>query len=344
MPSDVLSPLQVKKVRFANRIVMAPMVRFGFPSEAGVMGEKLMHEYLERADQNIGLMISQALSVSERWEIKDDAGAYSDRHIEYLSEHADTCHRHDTRFFAQLALGGFGFYNNDSEDVNTLTEGELAEIRDSFVRAAERCRKAGLDGVELHGAHTFFLNMMASPHSNKRQDSYGGDLEGRLALARGIVEGIKAFARDDFLISYRMGWSDSLEEDARTAQALESIGVDIIHVSTGIPQGRVLARPEGSEFNDVVFTACYVKKHVHVPVIAVNGIKTLRRGNELIESGCCDLVAYGRPFLADPGLVTRSLKNLDHEPCLECKRCQWFTDGEKCPAQIKARRKERSSF
>ncbi|MDR1486815.1 MAG: NADH:flavin oxidoreductase [Deltaproteobacteria bacterium] len=342
--SNIFSPIDVKGVHFGNRIVMAPVVRFGFPSHDGVMGEKLMADYLSRAGKKVGLIISQALTVSvdrnsssKAGGTTGGAGVYSDEHIGYLSKIADAYHKDGTAFFAQLALPGFGFYDKSSGDVNQLTQKELTIIRDAFIRGADICRRAGLDGIELHGAHSFFLNMMASSASNKRQDNYGGDLTGRLTLAKEITEGIKSFAGDRFVVSYRMGWGDSLDADVQTAQALEGVGIDMLHVSRGIPHDRKLKLPADFQYNDFVFTGCHVKKHVRLPVICVNHIQTLHRGDTLIETGACDFVAYGKPFLADAGFVERSLTDGDYRPCLECGNCQWFVNGEKCPVRLKAR-------
>ncbi|TCL77041.1 2,4-dienoyl-CoA reductase-like NADH-dependent reductase (Old Yellow Enzyme family) [Hydrogenispora ethanolica] len=335
--SNIFSPIQVKNIHFANRVVMAPMVRFGYPSKNGIMGEKLLQDYLGRSDKGIGLMISQVLSISAEKEIAGGAGAYSELHIGYLNKIAEACHKNETRFFAQLGLPGFSFYDNNSEDVNKLTKNDLVKIRDGFICGAEICKKAGLDGIELHGAHTFFLNMIASSYSNKRQDAYGGDLIGRLTLVKEITEAIKSFAGDHFIVSYRMGWGDNLDIDVQTAQALENMGIDMLHVSTGIPEDRKLQLPTAFEYNDAVYTGCHVKKHVNIPVIAVNDIKTLDRGNVLIENNCCDFVAYGKPFLADSDFIKHSMKDSDYKPCFECRECKWFTNGEKCPAQIIAK-------
>ncbi|WP_337955808.1 oxidoreductase [Clostridium luticellarii] len=335
--SNIFSPIRVKNVNFINRIVMAPMVRFGYPSKNGIMGEKLLQDYLGRSDKGIGLMISQVLSVSTEREIAGRAGAYSDQHIDYLSKIAETCHKSGTRFFAQLGLPDFSFYDDNSENVNKLTKQELVKIRDWFIRSAEICQKSGLDGIELHGAHTFFLNMMASSYSNKRQDTYGGDLIGRLTLVKEITEAIKSFAGEYFVVSYRMGWGDDLDIDVQTARVLENMGIDMLHVSTGIPEDRKLQLPMDFQYNDVVYTGCHVKKHVNIPVIAVNNVKTLNRGNVLIENNCCDFVAYGKPFLADSDFIKHSRKDSSYKPCFECSECKWFTNGEKCPAQIIAK-------
>ncbi|MDF2631798.1 MAG: oxidase [Caproiciproducens sp.] len=340
---QIFKSIRVKDVEFKNRVVMAPMVLFGLPSsEAGIMGEEILKHYLGKADTGIGLIICQAVSVTAKKMTSDGGdglgriGVYSDEHIRNIQKIAEACHNKGSKFFVQLAYPSIGYSNGDT--INNLTETELEEIKNDFVRAAERCKKAGCDGIELHGAHNYFLNMMASPISNQREDQYGGDISGRLLLIKNIAEEIKQFADDHFIISYRMGWNDNLDIDIKTAQALEAMGIEMLHISSGIPNGRKLEIPEDFQFNAIVYTGTQIKKHVNVPVIVVNNIRTLRRGNDLLENHLCDFVAYGRPFLADTDFMAKSLENYDYEPCFYCKNCNWFENGKKCPAQIKANR------
>lgn len=290
-----------------------------------------INHYLERAQTGIGLIICQALSVTSRKALNDGAGAYSDAHISYLNTLADACHINGTKFFVQLAYPSVGYYNGDT--INHLTEDDMLEIQNEFIQAAKICKKAGCDGIELHGAHTFFLNMVAAPASNKLKHQYGGDLNSRLLLVKKIVQGIKEFTDDNFILSYRLGWNDCLDTDIKTAQALENIGIEMLHVSSGISDERKVEIPEDFQFNEVVYTGSQIKKNVNVPVIVVNDIKTFNRGNYLLENKLCDFTAYGKPFLADANFMTKSLENFDYKPCLECRNCQWFTNGKKCPAK-----------
>ncbi len=332
----ILNSIKIKNVDFKNRIVMSPMVPFGLPPcRDGIMGDELLHHYLQRASSGMGLMICQSLSVTSKKMLDGGAGVYSDAHIAYLKKLVEACHSDETKFFAQLAYPSIGYHNGDS--IDQLTEDDMEEIKNEFVRAAKLCKQANCDGIELHGAHGFFLNMVASPSSNKRGDQYGGDINGRLLLVKKIVEEVKAFANDDFIVSYRMGWNDDLELDIQTAQALERIGIELLHISSGIPADRKLEIPSDFLFNEIVYTGIQIKKHVRVPVTVVNNIRTLNRGNALLENSLCDFVAYGRPFLADAAFLTKSLKNYDYKSCFECRTCQWFISGEKCPAQIKAK-------
>jgi 2,4-dienoyl-CoA reductase-like NADH-dependent reductase (Old Yellow Enzyme family) len=332
-----MEPIRIKDVEFQNRVVMAPMVPFGIePGENGAMSEEGMRHYELRMPNRMGLMICQSLSVTGDLPTSGGACAHSAAHRTYLNHLAEGCHRNGTKFFAQLAYPGAGY--PDGPDVNAYTSDDLKRIGREFVSAAEICRDAGCDGVELHGAHGFFLNKMASPLSNRRGDGYGGGLAGRLRLAEDITSGIRAFTDGRFILSYRMGWNGDLETDAETARALERMGIELLHVSAGIPWDRAIPRPQDFSYNDVAYTGTFVKRHVGIPVTVVNGLNTLRRGNALVEAGLCDFIAYGKPFLADEAFLTLSLADPDHRPCLECKTCKWFSDGSKCPAQVRSRK------
>jgi 2,4-dienoyl-CoA reductase-like NADH-dependent reductase (Old Yellow Enzyme family) len=328
---NIFAPITIKDVQFQNRVVMPPMVPFGMPQlPSGAMSDTVLSHYLNRAANGMGLMIIQALSVTTKAPNDGGVGVYADEHMSFLHTIAAACHERGTKLFAQLAYPSIGYQNGDS--VNSLAADDLAKITDEFVRAALRCKKAGCDGIELHGAHGFFLNMFASPLANRRTDSYGGDLEGRLRLARDIIAGIRPFLDDHFILSYRMGWNDDLETDIQTAQALEALGVELLHISSGIPAGRYTVVADGFPYNSIVFTGTQIKKHVKAPVMVVNDIRTLNRGTALLENGLCDFVAFGRPFLADPSFYANSLLNRDYQPCLRCKTCRWFVNGDSCPA------------
>lgn len=109
---------------------------------------------------------------------------------------------------------------------------------------------------------------MASPVSNEQED-YGGDLVARLGFVTAIIKKIQPFASDDFVISYRMGSNADSAFAIQTTRELKYSGVELLHASSGIP------------------------------VIVVNGIRTMERGNVLLENNQYDFVACGRPFLAE---------------------------------------------
>lgn len=265
----IFEPIAVKNIEFRNRIVMAPMVAFGLSNGDGTLGVELIQHYLNRAKTGIGLIISQSHSVTKDRTI-EGVGVYSDLQIEDLRIIATVCHENNTRFFVQLEYPHYNYKNGDS--INKLSINELGKIERHFISSAKRCFQAGCDGIELHGAHGFFLNMIASDSSNRRTDRYGGCLDGRLRLVTNIVKGIKKFSDDNFIISYRMGWNESIEDDIEMAQMLEKLGIEMLHISTGIPFERNIPVPDSFPCNNVVYTGTQIKAHVGIPVIAVNNI------------------------------------------------------------------------
>ncbi len=332
----IFEPIQVKKVVFQNRIVMAPMVPFGIPERSdGVISDELLEHYLSRADNDMGLLIVQALAVTPTDSSINGVGVYrtgifSDEHKTPLKAIADTFHAHGSKVFVQLGFPSRDFDSGAS--INGYTTAEMQHIRNAFIDAARRCKEAGCDGVELHGAHGFFLNMVTSEQSNQRKDSYGGNFEHRIRFVREIVAQIKEIAGDDFIIAYRMGWCSPAESDVRMAQTLEELGVDMLHVSSGIPSAREISLPSDFPFNAVVYAGIKIKEAVQIPVIVVNDIQTLQRAEQLIENGMADFAAFGRPFLADENFIRHSVENKGYHSCFRCRECKWLEHYEKCPA------------
>ena len=326
----VLSPYSIKNVHFSNRVVMAPMVPFGLEAHQGIMSEELLEYYFMRIKTGIGLVISQAIPVTASKELKGRAGAYDKSHIDYLRRLVEACHANGSRFFVQLSYPSTGYGKGDS--ITRFSKDDLAVIRDEFINAAAICKTAGCDGVELHGAHTYFLNMLSSPVSNSRTDEFGGSLENRMALACEMILAIKAIADDKFIVSYRLGVTGDTDLDAGTAQLLESCGLDLLHVSWGIGLENPSQSADGLPFNQTALSAGKLKQALKIPVISVSDIRSLERGNFLVEKDFCDFAAYGRPFLADAEFMKHSVENPVYESCLRCKKCLCFIDIKTCTA------------
>lgn len=336
---SIESPIRIKNINFKNRVVMAPTVCFGWKCIDGIMSEQHLRHYEKYAKADVGMIILQSILVNGDHQNQDCyAGIYHDGQIGYLSELAARLHKYQAVVLAQLQYADLTKYRPGKDRYSSMEQAELDRIGTCFAEAIIRCRKAGLDGVEIHGAHTYFLNVLASSIANRRGDCYGGNLEGRLRLVTDIIKYSAGVISDDFLISYRMGWDTDEQTDIEIAQYLESIGVDLLHASIGIPINRVIKKPEGYEFNSSVYFAGILKQHVNCPVIAVNDIRNYKRGSWLISNGQADFAAYGKPLLADPEMILVSRKNPEYEPCIKCPRCQWFFDGMNCPIQKKRER------
>lgn len=332
---NMMQNFEIASVNFKNRMVMAPMVPFHLKAnDDGSMSEKQIAHYSDFASRGMGLIISQTLSVSNKNSIDGGACVYNkNMHEPYLKEIVQKCHENKVRFFAQLGYPSISYFKGGS--INDLSTSEIVTIREEFIKAALLCEEAGCDGIELHGANGFFLNMITSDSVNKRSDQYGGSASNRARLIKEIIKEIKKSLKDDFLISYRFGCSWNLTLDLEIVNELVESGLDLIHVCSGIPNQKNLELPRDYEFNRTVYTASFLKTKINIPVIAVSEIRTMNRGNILLKNKVCDLVAYGRPFLADKNFIIESMRNPNYEPCFNCKYCFWYSDNSKCPAQRK---------
>lgn len=356
----LFSDISIRNKKIKNRIVMPPMVCFGFSNKEGQVTEKNIQHYEARARGGTGLVIIEATCVSQNGRLSDtQLGLWSDKQIEGFGKIAQSCHQYGALAMAQIHHSGLTVPDNVSQDkfapsafrgisniggrelsAREMSLEEISKVQADFVAAAVRAQKAGLDGVELHGAHGFLINQFLSPMVNKRQDDYGGSLTKRTTFACEIIARIRWAVEPGFIIACRIGCNDSeLQESIKIARSLEKAGVDLIHVSTGMTsaiktlppeQHRV---PEGFPYNWVVYGGTEIRKKVKVPVIVVNGIRTPEQANYLIENNLADFVAIGKGHLVNPEWANEAYNNQKTLTCLDCKNCSFFRPGSKCPAQ-----------
>jgi 2,4-dienoyl-CoA reductase-like NADH-dependent reductase (Old Yellow Enzyme family) len=190
-----------------------------------------------------------------------------------------------------------------------LKEEEIEQLGQAFVAAAARAQEAGFDLVCLHMAHAYFLHQFLTPLANQRQDRYGGNEEGRVRLPLEVVRGIRERLGRGVVISCRLSAEDGVEgglkidDTCRIAQRLVEAGADILDVSFGSP-GSIPHSSPAQEFPAGCFVsfAHRIKQATGAPVIAVGKLQDPALAEEVLSSGKADLIALGRPLLADPDL------------------------------------------
>ncbi len=232
--------------------------------------------------------------------------------------------------------GAPGYFEMDADDIAAVVE--------EFAAAAERARRAGFDGVEIHAAHGYLISAFLSPQWNRRSDEYGGSQQNRARLLCEVLRECKARAGADFPIWCRL---DALEyrtpegirfaQTEQTAALAEAAGADAIHLSAYGDATSGPAFTEGTlpyrEAPHAALTA-RLKKAVSVPVIAVGRISPAV-GEEMISNGKADLVAMGRQLLADPELAAKLADGRpdDIRPCINCYVCvarPFFDEQVRC--------------
>ena len=193
-------------------------------------------------------------------------------------------------------------------DENTIpheaTRVEMDRIRDQFVAAAEMAHRAGFDMIELHAAHGYLISSFISPVSNTRRDNYGGDLENRLRYPLEVFRAMRAAWPEDKPMSVRISANDWVGEAGVTphealeiACAFQAGGADIIDVSAG--QTSTKAKPVYGRMFQTPFSD-RIRNEAGICTMAVGNIYEADHANSILMAGRADLVAVGRPHLADP--------------------------------------------
>jgi 2-enoate reductase len=222
-----------------------------------------------------------------------------------------------------------------------LKTGEVDRMVEAFGRAAQMVAAVGIDGVEIHGHEGYLIDQFITPLWNKRSDKYGGDLMGRLRFPIEILRVIRKTVGDSFPVTLRVGikhfvrepWKSSLksdgfveagrdvEESIEVVKVLEEHGYDAFHMDTGCYDAFYWAHPPTYQPE-----ACGVdllrgaKNAVNVPIIAVNKLGNPKTAEEILQKGIADMVALGRPLLADPQWPNKVRGNREEDirPCIGC--------------------------
>jgi len=215
-----------------------------------------------------------------------------------------------------------------------MTDEEIGAIIAAFGDAAARAREAGLDAVQIHGAHAYLLSQFLSPFTNRRADQWGGSLSNRLRFHRSIYRDIRAKVGQDFPVLLKIGVQDGFprglgfHEGKRAAESFARWGVDALEISSGL-RGTGYEQSEfrtgiGRPDREGYFRQwCReIKERVDVPVMMVGGLRSPRLMEEVIRSGDADLVSLCRPLIREPGLVNEWKKNDHHRAtCISCNKC-----------------------
>lgn len=330
--SKLFSPVSLGPLHLENRIAIAPMCQYS--ADEGLATDWHMIHLGHMALSGAGLLIIEATAVTPEGRISpEDLGLWSDAHQAALKPIVDAMRRYSPiKLAIQLGhagrkassevpwKGGANLKLTDPRGWQTVSAsavphapGEtmpialdktgIERIKEGFVQAARRAHALGLDAIELHGAHGYLIHQFLSPLSNKRTDEYGGSLENRMRFALEVFEAVRAAVPADMVVGMRISASDwveggwDLEQSKVLAQALEKLGCQFIHVSSGgvSPQQKIPVGPGYQiEFAAAIKAAC------GMPTIGVGLITEPTQAETIVSSGQADMVALARQMLYDP--------------------------------------------
>ena len=345
---NLFTPGKIGTLEVKNRIIKAPQST-GMSNVDGSVSERLIRHYRELARGGAGLIIVEYAYVDKiaSKSAHCQLGICDNEHIPGLAWLADIIKDNGAKAGIQIEhCGRQKFLGTQPIKSSSripwpallercgrdaipeeLTIDEILDIVEAFGDAAKRAVDAGFDLIEIHGAHGYLLTNFFSPHTNKRNDCYGGSLENRMRIYIQVVRNIREKIGNDFPLTIRLSGTDyepdgfPIEDTIQLAKALEREGIDAIHVSGGdhhtmIHQVSPMAIPVCHN----VWAAEAIKKEVKIPVIASGSITLPRYAEDIIASGKADFVALGRPLWADPYWPQKAMEGRpeDIRPCIRC--------------------------
>ena len=343
---NMFNPGQIGRMKVKNRTVFAAICS-NSGSIDGSITPLTIHHYIERAKGGVGLITVEINYVEPRgkWSLRQ----LSIDHDRYLAGHRDlvnAVHTYGTKAICQLHHRGRMIHCDTGYELvapsglfpsmnpsypngapRELTVPEIYGLIQKFAEAAERAKKAGYDGVEVHGAHGYLVNEFMSPHSNRRTDEFGGDVRGKMKFPVEIVKAIKAKTGNDFPVVFKMNGADfdkigiTLDDAKIQARLLVEAGVDAIDVSAGTYSTIYTCVPpmqykEGFR----TYLAEGIKSTVNIPIFYVGGLASPEFCEAIIKDGKADFVEFGRALIADPEWPNKAKEGRveDIRKCISC--------------------------
>ena len=190
-----------------------------------------------------------------------------------------------------------------------LDEDGIEKQSSDIVATAARAKEAGYDGVEIMGSEGYFLNQFLVTHTNKRTDRWGGSYENRMRLPIEVVRRTREAVGTDFIIIYRLSMIDlvpngsTYAEVVQLAQEIEKAGATIINTGIGWHEARIPTIATSVPRAAFAWVTKKLMGKVSIPVITSNRINTPEVAEEVLATGCADMVSMARPMLADANFV-----------------------------------------
>ncbi|MFF6906864.1 FAD-dependent oxidoreductase [Streptomyces sp. NPDC012389] len=319
----LLSPLDLGFTTLPNRVLMGSMHIGLEEAERGF--ERMAAFYAERARGGVGLMVTGGIAPSERaCSLPGGAKMTTEAEAEQHREITSAVHAAGGRIAMQILH--FGRYAHHPDLVapsalkapisgftpNALTDAEVEETIEEFVRAAELARLAGYDGVEIMGSEGYLINEFIVSATNHRTDRWGGSYENRIRFPVEIVRRVRERVGSDFILIYRLSMLDlvpggsTLEEVVTLAREIEAAGATIINTGIGWHEARIPTIATSVPRAAFTWVTEKVRGAVSVPLVTSNRINTPEVAEEVLASGRADMVSMARPFLADPEFVAKA--------------------------------------
>lgn len=343
----LFTPLKVGSMTLKNRIIFGPHVTNHWPNYKA--DDDTAAYYEERAKGGVAMCIISSTSVDGDADYFhfSQGGLWSDDIIPGLANIAEKVHAHGAKLLIQMVHPGV-HQNPDRDSLHRpivsasqipvtdkpfyipkeLEVHEILGIVDKFADAAERAKKAGLDGVEIHWAHGYLINQFLTPLKNHRTDEYGGSLENRMRFGMQVLQKVRDRVGPDFVVGIRMLNSDffpgglDVEDYMQIASIVDQSGlIDFINVSTALLRSVPIMIPTHYSGLEPGYQGAYtssIKSVVKsVPVFQVGRINDPVLADNILADGNADAVVMIRELISEPEFANKAKEGRtdDIRPC-----------------------------
>ncbi|OGA62314.1 MAG: alkene reductase [Burkholderiales bacterium RIFCSPHIGHO2_01_FULL_64_960] len=331
--APLFAPLTLGPLTLPNRMVMAPMTRARSTQPGDVPNAMMATYYAQRA--SAGLIVSEATQISRQGQgYSFTPGIYTEAQVQGWRRVTNAVHTAGGRMVLQLwhvgrmshpsfhadglpvapsalspeakvwVVGDDGVGRMvDSPVPRALGTAEIAGVIDDFRRAAANAMRAGFDGVEIHGANGYLIDQFLRTTSNHRTDAYGGTMDNRTRFAREVAAAVASEAGAErtgmrlapFITQRNMNCPEIIPTMLHLARQLDTLGLAYIH----------LAEADWDDAPSIPDDFRQALRNAYSGRVIVAGKYTPERAQQILSSGMADLVAFGRPFIANPDLPAR---------------------------------------
>ncbi|MFJ2886664.1 FAD-dependent oxidoreductase [Streptomyces sp. NPDC087305] len=335
----LLNPLDLGFTTLPNRVLMGSMHVGLEEAERGF--ERMAEFYAARARGGVGLIVTGGIAPNEAGRpYEGGAKLTTDAEAAQHTEITAAVHREGGRIAMQILHFGRYAYHQDLVAPSAvqapispfppraLTDDEVEQTVEDYVRAAKLARQAGYDGVEIMGSEGYLINEFIALQTNHRDDRWGGSYENRMRFPVEIVRRVREAVGEDFIIVYRLSMLDlvpggsTLDEVVMLAKAVEAAGATIINTGIGWHEARIPTIATSVPRGAYTWVTKKLMGAVSIPLVTTNRINTPELAEQLLADGYADMVSMARPMLADPDFVAKAAADRSDaiNTCIGCNQ------------------------
>ncbi|EXI76813.1 MAG TPA: NADPH-dependent 2,4-dienoyl-CoA reductase [Candidatus Accumulibacter phosphatis] len=335
----LLAPLDLGFTTLRNRVLMGSM-HTGL-EEAPKGFNRLAVFYAERARGGVGLIVTGGIAPNQDGVVMPGAAALENE--AQVARHrliTDAVHEAGGKIAMQILHTGRYAYHRGAVAPSPvqapispirpreLSEEDIERTLDDYARCAALAQSAGYDGVEVMGSEGYLINQFVAQQTNFREDRWGGSFENRIRFALETVRRVRTATGPNFIIIFRLSMLDLVEggstwdEIVALARAVEEAGATIINTGIGWHEARIPTIATMVPRAAFVWVTKRLMGQVGIPLITTNRINSPEVAEEVIASGCADMVSMARPFLADADFVRKAAAGRADEinTCIACNQ------------------------